>query len=199
MFERAKIAKINLFLPLVYTVNFFESLAIATETQDSKSVSTEEISIPLEWVTGSLLTVIVAIVSFVWWVGKLSAKVESSGKMIEEFHAKSEKERDENKNYRKELKEDLQDSFRVDITQSTTDICHRFELFAMDFKQQIKELSDGLVDRDLTVNRLGKKVDQISNKMIEVEKQIQNQDLAAYYRQQREKKARPQSFEFDPD
>lgn len=174
--------------------------AIATETQPKDApVSTEQISIPLEWVAGSILTITVTMASFVWWVGKLSAKVESSAEMIEDFEEKLERERSEDKVHRKELKEDLRIAFRTDIAQSATDICHGFELFSLEMRQEIKKLAEGLDARNATVNRLGRKVDHISNEMIGMAQQLQSQNISVHYRRGSDNGPPSQPFDYDAD
>jgi hypothetical protein len=177
----------------------FNPPAIATEAQQkSNPVSTEQISIPLGWVAGSALTIAVTLASFVWWVGKLSAKVDTSAEMIGDFEAKLERERSEDKAHRKELKDDLRIAFRTDIAQSASDICHGFELFSLEMRQQMNQLSERLEARDATVNRLGKKVDHIGNEMIGFAQQLQNQNIAIHYR--RSDNGPPsQPFNYDDD
>jgi hypothetical protein len=173
--------------------------AIATEAHESKPVSTEEISIPLEWVTGGGLTALIALIGFVWWMGKLAAKVDKSAGMVEDFEAKLERERTEDKAHRKELKEDLQSAFRRDIADSANNITNELKLFAVEIRQNIRNLSEKLEGRDATVNRLGKKVDHFGSQMIDMAQQLNSSGVPVHYRRGYDNGPPSQPHNYDED
>lgn len=144
--------------------------------------SAEDLTIPLGWVTGGTLATFGLFFSIVWWVGKLAAKVDATAKSVQSFEEKLEKERVEDINHRKELKNDLRIAFKTDIAQSATDVCHGFELFAIEMRQELKRLSERLGERDATVNRLGRKVDHIGNEMLGMVQQLQASGVPVHYR-----------------
>lgn len=176
-------------------MNFFESNAIAaTETQQkSDHVSTEQISIPLGWIAGSALAVVVTLVSLVWWAGKLAAKVDASADAIAELEKriekerkesdlKTEKEKREGREQQKELKDEIRKSFKADLIQSENTISHSLELFMLEVRSEFKKISEAIEIRNNTVNRLGKKVDYISNEMIGMAQQLQGSGIPIHYR-----------------
>ena len=161
---------------------FFDN-AIAAESQAQQKVSTDQINIPLDVIAGSTLGVFVLFFSVVWWVRGLSAKVEIGERSVNELSHKFDVRREEQNRYQKELKEDIRLSFKTDIAQSASDICHGFELFAMEIRSELKKLGEGLDARNATVNRLGKKVDHLSGEMLAITKQLQGYDIPVHYRQ----------------
>lgn len=173
--------------------------ATATETHQSKSVSTEEITIPLEWVAVSGLTTLISLIGFVWWIGKLAAKVDKSAGMIEDFETKLERERTEDKAHRKELKDDLQSAFRRDIADSANNITNELKLFAVEIRQNISRLSEKLEGRDATVNRLGKKVDHFSSQIIDMAQQLNSNGVPVHYRRGYDNGPLSQPHNYDDD
>lgn len=174
-----------IYLPLlVYPMNFFEPAAIAaTETQQKPNpVSTEEISIPLEWITGSTLAVAAALVSLVWWAGQLSAKVNASAESIKELEEKIENDKKDMKEHQKDLRDEIRKNFKTDLIQSENTISHSLELFMLEVRSEFKKISEALDIRNATVHRLGKKVDHISNEMFGMVQQLQNNGVPVHYR-----------------
>jgi len=164
-------------------MNIFQPPAIAAqETQKHAPISTEQINVPLGWITGSILGTFVLFFSVVWWVRGLSAKVENSAEILGDLEKKLERERQDDQRQRKDMKNEIRESFRSDIAQSASDICHGFELFAMEMRAELKKLGEGLDARNATVNRLGKKVNHIAGEMIGITKQLQNQNIPIHYR-----------------
>jgi hypothetical protein len=136
---------------------FFQSnKAIAIEVPPSSSVSANQISVPLDWVLGSVLGIFALFFSVVWWVRGLSAKVDSNTKLLEELEAQLETE------HRKEMKEEIRLAFKAEITQSASDICHSFELFAMEMRTELRNLSEGLEAKNAEVKRIAKRVDRLN-------------------------------------
>jgi Sec-independent protein translocase protein TatA len=185
--------------------------AIATETQKPHdSVSTEQISIPLGWIAGSALAVIVTLVSLVWWAGKLAAKVEASAESIEElekkienekkeFDLKTEKEKREGREQQKELKDEIRKSFKADLIQSENTISHSLELFMLEVRSEFKKITEAIEVRNNTVNRLGRKVDYISNEMIGMAQQLQGNGIPIHYRRGYDNGAPSQPHNYDDD
>jgi hypothetical protein len=139
--------------------------AIATIEAQSARVSTNQITVPLDWLLGSVLGVFVLFFSVVWWVRGLSAKVDSNTKLLEELETQMEKEHKEDQRHRKEMKEEIRLAFKTEISQSASDICHGFELFAMEMRTELHKLSDGLDARNAEVKRIAKRVDALSEEV----------------------------------
>lgn len=142
---------------------FFQSnKAIAIEVPPSSNVSANQISVPLDWVLGSVLGIFALFFSVVWWVRGLSAKVDSNTKLLEELEAQLETEHKEDQLHRKEMKEEIRLAFKAEITQSASDICHSFELFAMEMRTELRNLSEGLEAKNAEVKRIAKRVDRLN-------------------------------------
>jgi len=181
-------------------MNFFEPPAIvAQETQKPAPVSTEQINVPLDWIAGSVLGTLVLFFSVVSWVRGLSAKVENSAEILGELEKKLERERQDDQRQRKDMKNEIRESFKSDIAQSASDICHGFELFAMEMRGELKKLRENLDDRNATVNRLGKKVDHITAEMIGMAQQLQNQNIPIHYRRGYDNGPPSQPHNYDDD
>jgi hypothetical protein len=162
---------------------FLDNAVAAESTKTQTEVSTNQINIPLDVIAGSTLGVFVLFFTVVWWVRGLSAKVEIGEKSLSELGHKFDVRCEEQNKHHKELKEDIRLSFKTEISQSASDICHGFELFAMEIRSELKKLGEGLDARNATVNRLGKKVDHLSGEMLAITKQLQGYDIPVHYRQ----------------
>jgi len=97
----------------------------------------------------------------------LEEKVESIEKDIEE------KEKSEPEN-RRLFKEEMLRAIKGDIAQSASDICHGFELFAVEQRQNIKDLQKGLEARNNTVNRMFNKIDTLEKEQLNLKYQRGN-------------------------
>jgi hypothetical protein len=112
----------------------------------------------------------------------LSSNVEKSVKDLDDLEKRIDLEKEKEEVHRKEFKEDIRLAFKTDIAQSASDICHGFELFAVEIRSDLKKLGEGLDARNATVNRLGKQVDYLTGEMIGIAKQLQNQGIPIHYR-----------------
>jgi hypothetical protein len=83
---------------------------------------------------------------------------------------------------RLEVRDELRLDLKRDIAESASNICHGFELFAVEIRQNIKILSEKIEARDATVNRLSKKVDYLSQEMIGLHRQLGDQGIKVHQR-----------------
>jgi chaperonin cofactor prefoldin len=183
-------------------MNFLQSPAIAineTTHQQKTPVSTEEISMPLGWIAGSALGITAALVSLVWWAGKLSAKVDASADSIKGFEEKREREQKEEKERVKELKNEIRAGFKQELNQSETIISHSLETFMAEVRFEFKQIKESLDDRNNTVNRLKKKVDHIGNEMTGMAQQLQASGVAVHYRRSYDNGPPSQPHNYDDD
>lgn len=159
---------------------FFESAK--AETTNPHPVSTEQIQIPLAWITGSTLAIFAMFFSVVWWVRGVKGAVDDSKKRLDQFERKMELCQAAENRQRIEVRDELRLDLKRDIAESASNICHGFELFAVEIRQNIKILSEKIEARDATVNRLSKKVDYLSEEMFGISRQLSDQGIKVHHR-----------------
>ncbi|MBD2653670.1 hypothetical protein H6G45_09240 [Synechocystis sp. FACHB-383] len=156
---------------------------LQNSTLPSYQVSTDDIHIPLPWITGTLLTTTAIFFSIIWWVRGLKSNVDESNKRLDLLEKKITEGQVLESNHRNELKEDLRISLRRDIAESASDICHGFELFAVENRQNIKQLSEKLESRDKQLEKLDSKVEYLADEFAGLIMQLQSQGLGIHSRQ----------------
>lgn len=168
---------------------FQENKAVASQNHDN-SVSTDNISIPFDWLFGVILTATGLFFSVVWWVRGMSAKVDSNSKAIETILARCVNEHNKMDNWHDKLQEDLRRQFRGDITQSATDICHGFELFAVEMRSDLKRLHEKIDERNEAIAELdkkqekqGKKLDLLGGEFSSLIAQLRARDINVHVRE----------------
>lgn len=154
---------------------FIETAIAADNQKDDPNVSTSDLQIPFDWLAGTLLTVVVMLASGIWWLGKLNARVDSNAENLKELTDKVSKER-----------QDDREGLKKDIAQSASEICHKFELFAVQISADIKKLGEGLDARNATVNELRHKVNYVNSELRGLERQLQAQNIPIHYREYRD-------------
>lgn len=136
----------------------FEKPAIADNFHEGQ-VSTDNISIPFDWLFGTTLTVAALFFSVVWWVRGIKAQVDNNRSDIEQIYVRYEREHDFASSSSRELQDELRRQFRQDITQSASDICHQFELFAVEIRSEIKHLTRKIDERNEAIAKLSDNLD----------------------------------------
>jgi hypothetical protein len=137
----------------------------------------------LAWVTGTLLTTAAIFFSIVWWVRGLKSNVDESNRRLDLLEQKIIDFQLSESKSRLELKDDLRISLRRDIAESASDICHGFELFAVENRQQIKELAEKLESRDKQLEKLDTKVEYLADEFAGLLVQLRSQGLGVHSRQ----------------
>lgn len=165
---------------------FIETAIAADSHKPDPNVSTENLQIPFDWLAGTLLTTIVMVVSVIWWLGKLNARVDSNAENLKDLTDKLAQERQDDRDERKMIRKEISEGLKKDIAQSATDICHGFELFAVEIRAEIKKLSEGLDARNATVNHLRRKVDYLGSELQGLERQLNAQNIPVHYREFRD-------------
>lgn len=161
----------------------FDPPAIAAnEEKKPDHISTEEISIPLSWIAGSVLGLTATLVSVVWFAGKLFAKVESNAQSIKEIEAVCALRKKEAAIDQKELKAEIKHEYKEELVKSEMIVSHSLEKFMLEVRAEFQKITETLEARNATVNRLGRKVDHIGNEMIAMAQQLQSNGVSVHYR-----------------
>lgn len=65
------------------------SQSVKAETTKPHTISSEQIQVPLAWITGSLLATMAMFFSVVWWVRGVKSMVDESKKRLDQLDRKS--------------------------------------------------------------------------------------------------------------
>ena len=157
------------------------------KAQESSSVSRHSDnhspdSIPLDWLLGSGMALIMIFFGVIWWVKGMASKVELTERSLRELESQLRREREEERIAHKEMKNELRQAFKLSLIQSENAISHSLELFMVEVRSEFKKLSEGLESRNQVVTALTKKVGHLSDEMISVTQQLQNQDIEVHSR-----------------
>jgi hypothetical protein len=153
---------------------------IAAESQTPRPSRSDDI--PVDWILGSGFALTMVFFGVIWWVKGMAGKVELTEKNLRDIELKLIREREEDRVIRKEVKDELRHNFKSDLIQSENAISHSLELFMVEVRAEFKKIAEGLDARNQTVNRLGKKVDHLSDEMLGLTQQLQNQNISVHSR-----------------
>lgn len=163
--------------------------AIANQSHEGKVISTEHLTIPFDWLFGTTLTMTALFFSVIWWVRGMSAKVDNNSRAIEGMLSRCVNEHAKMDNFHDRFQEDLRRQFMGDIAQSATDICHGFELFAVEMRSDLKRLHEKIDERNQAIADLdekqekhGKKLELLGTEFAHVVSQLNAKNIEIHYR-----------------
>lgn len=170
----------------------FERPALADQTHEGH-VSTENLSIPFDWLFGTTLTLAALFFSVVWWVRGIKGQVDNNQAKIEKILECCAREHDLANSSNRDLQDDIRRQFRADIAQSASDICHGFELFAVEIRAEMKSLTGKIDERNAAIadlaaaiNQTDKSVAGLNLELDSLVSQLQDQDLNVHIRRNRQ-------------
>lgn len=137
-------------------------------------VSTNDLTIPFDWLFGTTLTGAALFFSVIWWMRGLSGRVEGNAAAIADLAAQRERDRESAVNFNRGLQQDIKRQFRTDIQQSSDEICHRFELLAVEIRNEIRRLHEKIDDHNSAISILSQDVGDQDKRLDRLETKIAN-------------------------
>lgn len=165
---------------IVATTHPFESQQSDSEASDIQMSS--------DLFFGTVLTVSTIFFSIVWWIRGLSSKVENNTSSINNILGKCIHEHEKLDAFHENFKKDVHSDLKSEVQQSASDICHGFQVFAVEIRSDLKQINEKLdvygkqiVSIEHTqeiqgtaIERIGNKMDALKEKVSEHEKKLEN-------------------------
>lgn len=125
-----------------------------------------------DWILGGVLTSLTLFFSIVWWVRGLSSRVENNSNDIKAIAENCLQKRKDIAQREKEKRDEVSHNLREEIKQSASNICHGFELFAVEMRNDLKQINtkldlygDQIIKIENVQNIQGAAIEKIGNKM----------------------------------
>lgn len=166
--------------------------AFAGQSHDD-NLSTENLSIPFDWIFGTTLTVSALFFSVIWWVRGIKAQVDNNSRSVEIILSRCANEQTKMDNWYDKLQKELRKEFATNIAQSSSDICHGFELFAVEMRANLKRLDEKIDERNASLvaintkqEKLDRQFDALSSELVSIVNQLQGQHIDIHFRELRQ-------------
>lgn len=152
----------------------------------NQPVSHEQIMVPLSsWLTGSAIMLMIALGGIVWRMAIQKSRIDANAEAIKEL-----------KESRDKFKDELRLSFKQDIASSANDICHGFELFAVEIRGTINTLKNEidslktslkgeLGERDAVLSRIARQSQNNLQSLYDLESKLNQNNIDFHLRSDR--------------
>lgn len=161
---------------------FNRTIATTTATIEQpshSSVSYDAVTMPAIAALGGMLILSGFLVKALWMLSVEKNRIDNNEKAI----AAIQEEKKKDDQMRSQLREEVKEAFKADIASSAFEICHRFEVFAVEIRASIDSLKkemdgvkctfkEGLDARNQTITRLYEQTGKNSQTIIEIEAKL---------------------------
>ena len=162
-----------------------------TSHQNNDHINATDIQIPLAWLTGSAVMLLTLFFSITWWIRGLKSTIDQQAETIKEIDMFSKMQPDICAAHEAQMEKNtatqissVSAGLKKDIAQSASDICHGFELFAVEIRQRLTNIEEKMVYRDEKIEDIKKKYHSLGKELFSVVRQLQNQDINIHRREE---------------
>lgn len=162
-----------------------------TSHQNNDHIDATDIQIPLSWITGSSIMLLTLFFSITWWIRGLKSTIDQQAETLKEVSTCSKMQSDKCAAHKAQMDRDtatqissVSASLKKDIAQSASNICHNFELFAVEIRQHLTNIEDKMAYRDEKIEDLNRKYNSLGKELFSVVRQLQNQNINIHRREE---------------
>lgn len=166
---------------------------ISNHTEQPQQINSSDIHIPLQWLTASGIGFLTLFFSVTWWIKGLKSTIDSQSTELEEIEsfAKTQPERCAAHKIQMEKAtenqvEKLNLDIKKDIAQSSSNICHSFELFAVEIRQRLNGIEEKMLFKDEKIEELKKKYSHLNKEFYFFIEQLQRNKIDVHRREYEE-------------